>query len=202
MLLVDFLVGRDGLLHAQRGPTRNMCFPACYSRAWCADRFICWLSAAGPASLSVLFWDSLCLVVARTSPRLARRARPIFLTLGLDAGAGVCCAWRADHPTSTSSGRQAAAAATDSVGEPMMELTRASRDRDAWSQDPHRGPSSVQAKRFEVDVKWWLAGKDWRRVARTWRAASSSGGRGPRGQGPWRRPRDGGRRGHHGRPRR
>ena len=25
-----------------------------------------------------------------------------------------------------------------------------------------RGPSRV--KRFEVDVKWWLAGKDWRRV--------------------------------------
>ena len=28
-----------------------------------------------------------------------------------------------------------------------------------------RGPSRVQAKRFEVDVKWWLAGEDWRRVS-------------------------------------
>ena len=41
-----------------------------------------------------------------------------------------------------------------------MELSGQLRPR---SLEPgSRGPS--RAKRFEVDVKWWLAGEDWRRV--------------------------------------
>ena len=69
-------------------------------------------------------------------------------------------AWPTEHPTSAAAAGRAAAAAVDRVGEPMMELTRASRDRDAWGQDPLGDPRAF--KHFEVHVKWWLAGEGWR----------------------------------------
>ena len=47
----------------------------------------------------------------------------------------------------------------------MVELTRASRDRDAWGRIPSWGGGPRAFKRFEVDVSWWLAGEDWRRVS-------------------------------------
>ena len=59
----------------------------------------------------------------------------------------------------------AAAAAFVSVGEPMVELTRARRDRDAWGKIPSWGGDPRAFKRFEVDVKWRLAGEDWSRVS-------------------------------------
>ena len=44
-----------------------------------------------------------------------------------------------------------------------MEFSRARRGRDAWSKIPDGDPRAL--KRFEVDVKWWLAGEDWSRVS-------------------------------------
>ena len=48
-----------------------------------------------------------------------------------------------------------------------MELTRASRDRDAWGMIPSWDGDPRTFTRFEVNVKWWLAGEDWSRVSST-----------------------------------
>ena len=71
------------------------------------------------------------------------------------------------RPAPAAAGRAAAAAVdrADSIGEPMMELTRASRDRDAWSKIPSWGGDPRAFKRLEVDVKRWLAGEDWWHVS-------------------------------------
>ena len=71
-----------------------------------------------------------------------------------------------------------------------MEVFPASRNGDAWTRitswdgDPHTcGNLEALAKRFEVDVKWWLAGEDWWQVNYNV-AARFVVRRGPRGQGP------------------
>ena len=78
----------------------------------------------------------------------------------------------------------------DSFYEPM-EVSPASRNGDAWARIPSwdgdpRAYVDLEAlgKRFEVDVKWRLAGEDCWQINYTVAAASSSDRRGPRGQGP------------------
>ena len=71
----------------------------------------------------------------------------------------------------------------DSIYEPMG-VSPASRGGDAWNKIPSWDGDPRTCKRFEVDAESWLEGEDWWRISYTWRPASSSDRRGPRGHGP------------------
>ena len=45
-----------------------------------------------------------------------------------------------------------------------MEAAGPHRDKDAWNRIPSWDGDPRTFKRFEVDVKWWLAGEDWSKV--------------------------------------
>ena len=88
----------------------------------------------GPAQIPMLSWEF---------GRVGHCLYSFCFMLGLEAGTGVCCAWRTTHPSSSAAAGSAAAAAVDSVVRGPWS-SRATTDGDAeLQQDPGREPSRV-----------------------------------------------------------